>query len=154
MIRRCINNISSYKEAIVGACVVIGILMFVLTYTKINQLPVSGYDLIARFEKSDGIIIGSDVRLCGISIGKVVARSLDQSFRAVINMHITANVSVPTDSVASIHTDGLFGAKFIELQPGVAKINLKPREKFHHTQDSINLQNLLELIITQIKVKH
>jgi phospholipid/cholesterol/gamma-HCH transport system substrate-binding protein len=142
------------REALIGACVVlVGALVLAFSYGTTGRASIPGYDLVARFNKADGIGLGSDVRLAGVSVGKVVGQSLDDHFRAIVTMRMTPGVPVPTDSAALIHTDGLLGAKFIALQPGADETTLKPGEELHYTQDSMVLQDLLELIIAQAEAK-
>jgi phospholipid/cholesterol/gamma-HCH transport system substrate-binding protein len=124
-----------------------------LSYAGAGRTSVPGYDVIAHFNHADGIGLGSDVRLSGVSVGKVVGQSLDERFRAVITMRLAPGVPVPTDSAALIQTDGLLGAKFISLQPGADETNLHAGEELRFTQDSMNLQELLELIIAQAESK-
>lgn len=142
------------RETLIGACVVlVGALVLAFSYGSAGRASLPGYDLVVHFNKADGIGLGSDVRLAGVSVGKVVGQTLDDHFRAIITMRMVPNVPVPTDSAALIHTDGLLGAKFIALQPGADETNLKPGEELHYSQDSMNLQDLLELIIAQAEAK-
>ena len=64
------NNI---VETVIGA-VVIGIAaMFLLfAYRTADIAPSSGYELIAKFDRVDGVNVGADVRLSGIKIGTVM----------------------------------------------------------------------------------
>lgn len=142
------------RETLIGAFVVLaGALILAFSYGSAGRASVPGYDLVAHFNKADGIALGSDVRLSGVSVGKVVGQTLDDHFRAIVTMRMTQGVSVPTDSAALIHTDGLLGAKFIALQPGADETDLKPGEELRYSQDSMNLQDLLELIIAQAEAK-
>jgi phospholipid/cholesterol/gamma-HCH transport system substrate-binding protein len=115
---------------------------------------VPGYDLVASFDKAEGIGVGSEVRMSGVTIGKVVAQGLDGGFRAVVRIRVDPTVQVPKDSAALIQTDGLLGSKFISLQPGGDESNLAPGAKIQLTQGSMNVQDLLELIVGQAEAKH
>jgi phospholipid/cholesterol/gamma-HCH transport system substrate-binding protein len=142
------------REAVIGACVVlVGALVLAFSVGSTGRASLPGYDLIARFNKADGIGVGSDVRLSGVSVGRVVRQTLDGQFHAIVTMRMHPDVPVPTDSAALIHTDGLLGAKFISLQPGADETNLKPGDALQYSQDSMNLQELLELIIAQAEAK-
>lgn len=142
------------RETLIGAGVVLaGALILAVSYGGVGRASLPGYDLVAHFNRADGIGLGSDVRLSGVSVGKVVGQSLDDRFRAIITMRMAPNVPVPTDSAALIQTDGLLGAKFIAIQPGADEVDLKPGEEMRYSQDSMNLQDLLELIIAQAKAK-
>lgn len=142
------------RDVLIGACVVaVGAAILALSYGGVGRSSVPGYDLQAQFNRADGIGKGSDVRMSGVSVGKVVSQSLDDHFRAVVTMRLAPDTPVPADSAALIQTDGLLGAKFIALQPGADEANLKPGERIRFTQDSMNLQDLLELIIAQAEAK-
>lgn len=146
--------ITREKETLIGAIVVAGLALVLATsYGGSGRASVQGYDLTARFNKAEGIAVGSDVRLSGVSVGKVVGQSLDNRYRAVLAMRVNADVQLPDDSAALIQTDGLLGSKFIALQPGGSEANLKPGQEFAATQDSMNVRDLLEMIIDQANAK-
>ncbi|MDP7096946.1 MAG: MlaD family protein, partial [Rhodospirillales bacterium] len=88
-----------------------------------------------------------------IRIGTVGALSLDENYRAVVSMKITSDVKLPTDTSAAIHTDGLFGSKYIVLEPGGEETFLQPGEAIVFTQDAMIVGELLELIISQGKAR-
>lgn len=145
---------SRNRDTLIGAGVVLLLVLLLgLSYGGAGRASVPGYDLVASFNHADGITAGSDVRLSGVSVGKVVAEHLDDRYRAVITMRLAPGVPVPADSAALIQTDGLLGAKYIALQPGADETNLKPGEAMRYVQDSMNLQDLLELIVAQAKAR-
>ena len=146
--------ITRQRETAIGACVVLfGAIVLAIAYGTGGRASVPGYELSARFNKAEGISQGSDVRLAGVTVGKVVGQTLDDRFRAVIRFRVAPSVQLPDDSAALVQTDGLLGAKFIALQPGGDETNLKPGDELRYTQDSMNVQDLLELIIAQAQAK-
>ena len=64
-----------------------------------------------------------------------------------MTLKLDRDVKIPTDTSAAIHTDGLLGSKYIVLDPGVEEEYLGNGDKFDLTQDSVVVQDLLELII-------
>jgi phospholipid/cholesterol/gamma-HCH transport system substrate-binding protein len=146
------------RDTIIGAIVVaVAAVLLGLVYLKEDrpsrQDSAAGYLLSARFNRADGISVGSDVRLSGVSVGKVVEQHLAPDFRAVVTMRIVPNIALTTDTAAAIHTDGLLGAKFIELKPGGDDEVLKPGQEIGYTQDSMVLEDLMDMIIQQAKAK-
>ena len=142
------------SETALGAAVLaFGALILGLTYGSSGRASMPGYDLVARFNKAEGVSSFTDVRLGGMVVGKVVGQSLDDNFRAVIRIRIDPTLKLPDDTAALIQTDGLLGAKYISLQPGAEDNILKPGDEIQYTQDSVNVQDLLELIIAQAKAK-
>jgi len=139
------------RNIIIGGVVMLAVLAgtaFVYVDTA-RQKAKEGYPLIARFHKAEGVALGTDVRLSGVVVGKIVAQGLDDRYRAVITMQIEKSVKLPKDSAAAIQTDNLLGAKFINLQPGGDEQNLKPGEEIEFTQDSLAVSDLLDMIISQ-----
>lgn len=61
------------------------------------------------------------------------------------------DVPLPEDTAAIIETAGLFGAKYIELQPGGALDNLAPGDSISYTQDAVILEELLAKIVARAK---
>ena len=83
----------SVVETVIGAVVlaVAGLFLY-FTYSTGYQ-RVEGYDVTAKFNRVDGLGLGSDVRLSGITIGRVVATQLDPAtYLAVIHLRIDSKV--------------------------------------------------------------
>lgn len=109
------------------------------------------YELTARFGQADGIAPGTPVRMAGMPVGEVVAMELGPYYRPVVTFRINGDVEVPVDSAAMIHTDGLMGGKFVELEPGGALDALEPGDSFDYTQDSVIIEDLLAKIVARAK---
>ena len=87
----------------------------------------------------------------GVRIGRVSKLHLDNYFRAVVTMDLDNKYPYPLDTSASIHTDGLFGGKFIVLEPGAEENTLATGDEISLTQDAVVVSDLLELIIAEGK---
>jgi len=107
------------------------------------------YLVSARFNQIDGLFVGADVRLSGLPVGRVVAEKLDEQHRANVVMKIDKSVPLPLDTSASIQTDGLFGAKYIGLEPGGDEQFVKDGGELTYTQDALVVSDLLDLIISK-----
>jgi phospholipid/cholesterol/gamma-HCH transport system substrate-binding protein len=141
------------ETAIGGAVLAAAALILALSYSGGGPTKVVGYDLTARFHKAEGISTGSEVRLSGVVIGRVVGEKLDDRYRAVVTLRMTPETRLPTDSSAIIQTDGLLGSKFISLQPGGDETDLKPGDEIRFTQDSLNVNDLLGMIIAEAEAR-
>ncbi|MEW5728183.1 MAG: MlaD family protein [Pseudomonadota bacterium] len=146
-----------YRDVITGAVVVAAaVVMLGLVYGKDTGAAANaaqGYTLTATFNKADGVAEGTEVRLSGVPVGKVVDQVLDDRFRAVTTLSIVKDVRLTADTGAAIRTDGLLGAKYIELQPGADEAMLKPGDAIPFTQDAMVLEELLDMIIQQARAK-
>ncbi len=142
------------RETAIGAVVLIaGAAILALSYAGSVDKAMAGYDLKARFAKAEGVNVGTDVRLAGVTVGRVVAQQLDPRYKALLTLRIASGIELPKDSAALIETDGLLGSKFIELQPGADEAALKPGAELQLTQSSMNVNDILELIVSQAKAR-
>ena len=135
----------SVIETIMGAVVLLvaGLFLF-FAYNASNVRATDGYELVARFNRVDGLTNGNDVRLSGIKIGSVVAQSLDpKTYRAIVRIAVDSTIKLPVDTSARIQSDGLLGNTYMVLEPGGAEDMLAPGGEIEYTQDSINLVDLL-----------
>ena len=143
------------KETMVGGVVIV-LFVLVLSYSYVGRhlQPKAGYTLDATFNRVDGLADGDTVNLGGIKVGVVDGQRLDEHYRAVLTLRVRENLELPTDTSVAIHTDGLFGTKFVVLEPGGETEMLKPGDEITFTQDSVRIDELLELIIAEGKSSH
>ncbi len=106
------------------------------------------YPLKARFGRTDGLMLGDNVRLAGMNIGRVVDAHLDDHFNAVMTLEINDNYKIPTDSSAAIVSSGIMGSKYIEIEPGGDEEMLQPNDEFAYTQDAMVIEELVDRIIS------
>ncbi len=101
----------------------------------------------ASFNRIDGLLIGSEVRLSGVIIGKVSEIFLDQN-KPSVSFSLRKDIMIPSDSSISIQTDGLFGSKYLSVEPGGSFDYIKNGEEILFTEDSILIEELLGRIIS------
>lgn len=132
-------------ETIMGAVVlVIAALFLFFAYSTSQIRRSSGYEVIATFDRVDGIREGGDVRISGIKVGNIVSQTLDPTtFLAVVRMTIDPSVKLPADTVAQIASAGLLGDKYLSLIPGGAEETIPPGGRIQYTQAAISLENLI-----------
>ncbi|HSE78172.1 MAG TPA: outer membrane lipid asymmetry maintenance protein MlaD [Alphaproteobacteria bacterium] len=132
-------------ETLLGAIVlVVAGLFLVFAYSSTNIRAVNGYEVIAKFERVDGLATGSDVKLSGIKVGTVVEQKLEpQTYLAVVKISIDGSVKLPTDTVAQVVSEGLLGSNFIALVPGAEEQTIPPGGEIKFTQAPVNIVQLL-----------
>ncbi len=103
------------------------------------------YVVEARFDNVGDLKVRAPVALAGVTIGRVVAISVDPSdYRAVVMLRIDAKFdNLPIDTDAIIATAGLLGGKYIELTPGGDTELLVDQGEITFTQSAILLENLI-----------
>lgn len=71
----------------------------------------------AHFNYVQGLDIGSDVKLAGITIGKVINLEIQDDLVRVVGS-IDNDMDIPKDSIVSVRSDGMFGKKSLLINPG------------------------------------
>ncbi|MEQ8641341.1 MAG: MlaD family protein [Alphaproteobacteria bacterium] len=108
-----------------------------------------GMELNARFGRVDGLRVGDPVRAAGVPVGVVSALRLDANNRPVATLALDPLVGLTTDASAAIRTQGLFGGKYVEVDPGGSDNPLVAGGRIDFTQDAVVLSDILELIIAE-----
>ena len=111
------------------------------------------YQLFARFNRTDGLLVGDTVRLAGMDIGRVVNARLDDNFKAILPLELKETVKLPDDSSSAIVSSGIMGSKYIEIEPGGSEDMLAAGDEFSYTQDAMVIEELIERIIGIGKAK-
>ena len=145
---------SETKEIAVGAvvfAVFLGIMIFMYGGHEDISEASEGTRVSASFNRIDGLGEGDPVYLSGVRVGSVEKMWLNKDFRAVVTFWLKDGLELPSDSSAAIHTDGLFGSKFIVLEPGAEESLLKNGSLITFTQDAVVVSELLDLIISEGK---
>lgn len=142
-------------EAVMGAVVLLVAGFFLVFAYSNSHLTVSeGYTLKARFDRVDGLVVGSDVRLSGIKVGEITRLALDpKTYTAIVSFQVTEDVRLPTDSVAEIIGNGLMGNKFLALVPGGEEQFIASGGEIKYTQSSVSLESLIGQFIFSAKNK-
>ncbi len=136
---------STLVESLIGAVVLVvaGGFLYV-AYTTTDVAGHEGYPLEARFERVGGLNLGADVRLSGIKVGTVTREELDpDTYQAVIHFVVDRSIRLPSDSGASITSDGLLGDTYLELNPGGAPDYLAPGDQIEFTEEPIDIWSLV-----------
>jgi phospholipid/cholesterol/gamma-HCH transport system substrate-binding protein len=122
--------------------IAVGFMIFV--YDATGMRAAGGYEVVARFDRVDGLARGADVKVSGIKVGTVVEQKLDtERFLAIVRMNIDTAVRLPVDTVAQVSSEGLLGGSFVALVPGGEDKTIAPGGEIRYTQSPVNLVQLL-----------
>ena len=134
-----------WGETILGAIVaVVAVGFFVFAAAQAGKSGVSGdsYDLVARFQRVDGVDVGADVRVSGVKVGVVRSVELDpETYLARLTLSIESGVEVLDESTARIATDGLLGGAYVAIEPAGFE-PLTAGGEIPNTQGSVDLLTL------------
>ena len=139
---------SDIFEFIVGLGVIIIAGWFILSVVsksgKLSNISETT-NYIASFNDVSGISVGSNIKLAGVTVGKVLELKLDEiNYTAEMVLGINRKIKIPNDSEIIITSEGLLGGNYVSISPGGSDIFLKANEKFSFTQSSLSLNNLIQ----------
>ncbi len=136
---------NSIVETLIGAAVVaVAVLFLAFAYSTTGSGPVSGYEVVAKFNRADGVNVGSDVRLSGIKVGTVSKLSLDpKTYNAVVTIALARDVKLPDDSSIRVTSEGLLGNQYLSIEPGSSMMYIMAGGEIENTQGAIDLVGLL-----------
>ncbi|MBV1867712.1 MAG: outer membrane lipid asymmetry maintenance protein MlaD [Marinosulfonomonas sp.] len=139
-------------EVIVGGVVLtvaLGFLLYAGQLSGFTQNTSAGNEFTASFRSIEGVSVGTDVRVAGVKVGRVIELELDpQTFRAQTRISITSDIELPEDTAVIVASEGLLGGNFVELLPGGSPFNLEPGSEIEDTQSSVSLIQLMLKFVT------
>lgn len=140
-------------ETVMGGVVLaVAVLFLVFAYSSTGLRSVDGYEVVARFDRIDGLQTGGDVRISGVKVGTIRSQSLDpQTYLAEIRMSIDPSIQLPTDTVAVVASESLLGGRFLALEPGGAEEMIPPGGTIEYTQSTPGLEQLLGQVIYSLQ---
>lgn len=132
-------------EVLLGAFILAIASFFVVqTYTVTGQKREEGYQVSAYFDRIDGVMAGTDVKISGIKVGSVVSVKIEpETYRAQVTLHIKKELKLPQDSSASIISESLLGGKYITLVPGIDSNVIQPNGEIQQTTSAVNFESMI-----------
>jgi len=139
-------------EALIGLLVVLAAAGFVgYAWARTGQGEGNdGTVLTARFPNIAGVSLGTDVKVAGVKVGRVVALELDPgSYQAVLRVSVDRALKLPIDSSAAITSEGLLGGNYVALTPGGDSVMLKDGEEIVETSGAPDLMGLIGSVVNR-----
>lgn len=132
-------------ETILGAGVLTAAIGFgTLLYKNNTSTSPDTYPLYANFDRVDGIRKGSEVKIAGITMGKVIESALDpKTYLARVKIELDKKIQLPSDSSLEITQEGLFGKRYLSLTLGSDDHIIEPNGNISFTQAGADLMQLL-----------
>ena len=101
----------------------------------------------AAFDEIGGLKPRANVTISGVSVGQVKGITLDEDYRARVEMALDAGLEYPIDTSASIMTNGLLGDRYVLLQLGGDVLMLEDGEDLSFTESALLLERLIGKLI-------
>jgi phospholipid/cholesterol/gamma-HCH transport system substrate-binding protein len=111
----------TYKQEVgVGAIVIIGAAVFLagMFYLTGRSFRASGLSVDVMFESVAGLKQGDPVLVSGVKKGRVARVALERVKSVRVTLELSKDVAPRIDASAAVAAMDLFGAKFIDYNPG------------------------------------
>ena len=144
------------KEILVGLLltILLGIVLTFVHNRSVHHHAINSFILNATFTKADGLPQNGEVRLAGINVGRIGEQTLSPNgHQVVVQLIFDKHLDIPMDSSVSIETDGIMGAKHVEILPGGDEEMMKNGDMFSYTQDALIMNELLEKVNAYMRDK-
>src|SRR5213594_404357 len=117
----------TYKQEVgVGAIVLVGVAVFLvgMFYLTGRSLGTSGIPVDVMFESVAGLKQGDPVLVSGVKKGRVARVALERVKSVRVTLELSKDVAPHIDASAAVAAMDLFGAKFIDYNPGAREEKL------------------------------
>ena len=111
----------TYKQEVgVGAIVLVGVAVFLvgMFWLTGRSLGATGISVDVTFESVAGLKQGDPVLVSGVKKGRVASVTLERVKSVRVRLEVSKDVAPHIDASAAVGSMDLFGAKFIDYNPG------------------------------------
>ncbi len=139
-----LDNFTSKYHFFIGLIFLFFIFFLFSIYINLNFNDSTKFN--ALFKYAEGIEIGSSVKIAGIKIGEVTSIELKDG-SVYLSGIIDSAQPIPSDSILQIQSDGIFGNKYLLIEPGFDFPFENNKEiLFTNTSDSYSIDMFLRYL--------
>jgi len=141
---------SSTRDFVVGLFLLAGLGALAFLSVSVGGLAPSRRDgliLYAHFDEIGGLKPRAQVAISGVKVGQVRKITLDEDYRARVEIAVDPELKLPTDTTASIVTSGVLGDRYMILQRGGEEELLKAGDTISFTEPAVLLERLIGKLI-------
>lgn len=139
-----LDNFTSKYHFFIGLIFLFFIFFLFSIYINLNFNDSTKFN--ALFKYAEGIEIGSSVKIAGIKIGEVTSIELNDGSVYLSGLIDSAH-PIPSDSILQIQSDGIFGNKYLLIEPGFDFPFENNKEiLFTNTSDSYSIDMFLRYL--------
>lgn len=100
----------------------------------------------AYFTDIDGLNIGTEVKIAGVNVGKIIAYNITNDYQIDLQFSVLEKYKISGDTMAMVATSGLLGGRYLKVIPGTDEEILHDGEEVRFTQSALNIENLVSFL--------
>ncbi len=106
--------------------------LFVAVQTSAPTRP--SCKLTSLFSSSNGLAVGSDVDVSGVSVGRVTSIKIDEkSLQSKVSFSVNRDLRLPVDSALSVSGSSFAGSAILDIHPGRSSQTLAANSNITNT---------------------
>jgi len=134
------------NELKIGITVVVAILIGFIGFRVMKDVPLfrQGTILYAKYERVDGLSVGTPILVRGIKIGSVQKLFLQSDDSVEVTLNINMIEGLPTGSIAHIRSIDILGSKAIDVERGTGAYYIPHNGRIKGVYDDGIMGELME----------
>lgn len=141
----------NYIEAFIGFCIVVltvGLLWVFFSRNAVNTSSGNLISVTAYFQTVAGVTKGTDVKLGGVKVGRVLEVKLDpETLTPLLTIGLEKSYSIPSDSSFAVRSEGIMGGKFVSVEVGPGQTPITDGQIFYNNQSSLDLESVVSQVV-------
>lgn len=140
----------NYIESFLGLCIVIltGALLWVFFEKNDVRTNEDLLSVTAYFQSVAGVSKGTDVKLGGVKVGRILDVKLDpESLTPLLVIGLNKAYKIPKDSSFAVKSEGIMGGKFISIEIGPDEDSVSEGQIFYNNQSSLDLESIISQVV-------
>jgi phospholipid/cholesterol/gamma-HCH transport system substrate-binding protein len=140
----------NYIESFLGFGIIVLTLSLLWVFFQKNDVKTNGtlLSVTAYFQTVAGISKGTDVKLGGVKVGRVLDIKLDtDSLTPVLVIGLDKSIKIPSDSSFAVKSEGLMGGKFVSVEVGPGQNSITEGQIFYNNQSSLDLESVVSQVV-------
>lgn len=144
-------KINKSIEVIIGILTLLGAIYLIGSFSKkyffYRPSDLNSYSYYhAYFVDIDGLNIGTEVKIAGVNVGKIIGYSFTNDYQIDLRFSLLDKYKISSDSMAMVATSGILGGRYLKIIPGTNEEMLKEGEEIAFTQSALNIENLVSFL--------
>tara|TARA_B100000965_G_C19597234_1_gene760793 strand:- start:79 stop:534 length:456 start_codon:yes stop_codon:yes gene_type:complete len=138
-----IESFSSFSHFKIGILTLF--VIYFIFHLSNNLKEQDKFVFTSNFNYAEGLEVGSNVVIAGIQVGKVTEINFKNG-QVMVSGSIKDIHDIPSDSIAIIRSNGIFGKKSLLIEPGFGDIINSNNYLFTNTKDSYSIDMFLRYL--------
>lgn len=140
----------NYIESALGFFIVALTVVLLWIFFSRNDVKANGefVSVTAYFQTVSGVSKGTDVKLGGVKVGRVLEVKLDpESLSPTLVIGLDKAYKIPADSSFAVKSEGIMGGKFISIEIGPGQDPVTQGQVFYNNQSSLDLESIISQVV-------